>query len=374
MDYDAQVPDIQDLLNELEALAPKHDSGVAAKRIAYRSTGDDEIVNDALDDIDYDGDLQNWIDWQERNELPFVYEVKSNEITASPSPITAVDTGLLKLGETEDGLIIALRGTIATTDKGQTTLRLYRTGPIYLRNADKVKILHILGTHLDKSDIFVELDEQGNPQKVKAGVADNDQAYADRFRNWFERILQKIAVQLVSRGIVLLDGALTTNTRDTPTQFFENLRELANQKRNALIGISKQSRLQVQNRAIRFWLAENPHQVCYRKLTTLMPPEMEKRIMGATYAIRFSPMGITYRMDVKPVSGQRESEVIEKFFASCLIRSGYPDLLVQAHAHSYFTSPHVTELKSQCSAKYALRAEPEIDLGGIFGPFGGRFK
>lgn len=366
------TPDIEDLLNELEQLAPTRAKNDNERTVVYRTVDDDEPVNDAIDDDD--SDLQDWIDWQQRNELPYIWEIDSRQIQTNPLPVVAVDTGVIRLGETEDGLIIALRGTIVNIVNSHPVLNLYRTGPMYLRNSDKLPILHTLGSHLGKADIFVELDDDEQPIRVKSGVADNIQAYSDRFRNWFERILQRIAIRSIENGIVLLDGALTTNTRDTPTVYFENIRDLANKHGNALIGISKQSRLQVQNKAIRFWLADKPHKVCYRALTDLMEPSMRQRIMGATYAIRFSPMGLTYRVDVKPVVGQREDEVIKALFASCLMRGGYPDILVQAHAHSYFTSPHVTELEAQCGTKYALRAEPEDDLGGIFGPFGGRYK
>ncbi|MDX2159892.1 MAG: hypothetical protein SF162_01070 [bacterium] len=366
------IPDVEQLLDQLEQLAPTRDSNSNTRSVIYRISNDDEPINDAISNDD--AELQDWIDWQEHHELPFIWEVNTNNLRFQPVPLTAVDTGLIRLGETEDGLIIALRGTIISVTNSHPVLNLYRTGPIYLRNTDKAAILHILGTQLGKPDMFVELDDKNIPIRVKSGVADNVQAYSDRFRNWFERVLQKLAIRSIQNGIVLLDGALTTNTYDTPTVFFESLRDSANEYGNAVVAISKQSRLQVQNRAVRFWLSESAYQVCYRRLTDMMSDGMKQRIMGATYAIRFSPMGLTYRVDVKPVAGQREEEVIETLFASCLMRGGYPDVLVQAHAHSYFTSPHVAELEAQCGAKYALRAEAEADLGGIFGPFGGRFK
>lgn len=371
MQNSAAIPDIESLLDELDKLAPTRQHDSTTRSVLYRHVVDDEPINDAIDD---DGELQEWVDWQERRELPLIRVVDPQQIQTTIVPVVAVDTGVIQLGETEDGLIIALRGTIVCIENSHPVLHLYRTGPVYLRNSDKVRILHFLGQQLGKSDIFVEVNEAGDPVKAKSGVADNIQAYTDRFRNWFERILQQIAVHFIKNGIVLLDGALTTNTRDTPTVFFEKLRDEANKQGNTLVAISKQSRLQVQDRAVRFWLSETPLQVCYRRLTDLMDAAMRQRIMGVTYAIRFSPMGLTYRVDIKPVSGQREEEAIDTLFSSCLIRGGYPDVLVQAHAHSYFTSPHVNELVAQCGAKYALRAESEPDFGGIFGPFGGRYK
>lgn len=365
------VPDIQALLDEMESRAP-HIGTSKPRSVSYRITDGDEPVDDALDGADEE--LQSWVDWQVHSELPFVQNVDLSALPVYQVPLCAVDTGLVRLGETEDGLIIALRGSIVTIVGGSTELHLYRTGPMYLRHADSITMLHQMGQQLGKPDIFVELNAEGNPVTVKAGVADNIQAYSDRFRNWFERILQRIAVRMISDGIVLLDGALTTNTRDTPTAFFNDLNRATSEFGNALIAVSKQSRLQIQNRAMRFWLQDEPLSTCYRRLMDIMPEDMKNRVMGATYAMRFSPIGLTYRVDIKPVSGQREDEAIDMLFSSCLIRSGYPDILVQAHAYSYFTTPSVAELQAQCGATYALRPQEESDLGAIFGPFGGRFK
>lgn len=372
-----KIPEIANLLDELERLAPQTDD--APRTVVYRISEGTNFLNDALDEQEEEtfdelgADQLDWAQWQEQEQLPFVEEVDLRNLSAPAVPTVAIDSGLARLGETEDGLIIALRGTIVIVTNGDTELNLYRTGPIYLRNQDRLRILHMIGASLNKPDIFVEL-ENDTPVKVKSGVADDSQKYADRFRNWFERILQRIAVQAVSYGLVLIDGALTKNTRDTPTEFLNELEQLAVENGNAIVGISKQSRLQVGTRSVRFWLSETPGTICYRRLSQLMSKELRQRVMGSTYAIRFSPSGATFRVDVKPTEGQTEYEAIETIFSSCLIRGGYPDILVRAHAHSYFTSPSMAELQAQCGAKYRLRAEPELELTGIFGPFGGRFK
>lgn len=371
------IPEIAGLLDELERLAPQTDA--VPRAVVYRISEGSEILNDALDEQaeetfdEFDPDMLDWEQWQGQQALPFLEEIDLRRLAIPAVPVVAVDSGLARLGETEDGLIIALRGTIVLVANGDTELHLYRTGPIYLRNQDRLHILHMIGANLGKEDIFVEL-ENGTPTKVKSGVADDAQKYADRFRNWFERILQRIAVRAVSQGLVMIDGALTKNTRDTPTEFLNELEQLSNENGNAIVGISKQSRLQVSGRSVRFWLSENPGAICYRRLSQLMSTELRQRVMGSTYAIRFSPQGATFRVDVKPIEGQSENEAIETIFSSCLIRGGYPDILVRAHTHSYFTSPNMAELQAQCGVKYRLRAEPELELTGIFGPFGGRFK
>jgi len=105
-----------------------------------------------------------------------------------------------------------------------------------------------------------------------------------------------------------------------------------------------------------------------------MRREDTERVLGNAYAARFSVLGPTFRMDVKAVDGQTDNEAINQFYNSALMRGGYPDILVRAHTHSYFTSADVVQLQAQAGAKYRLVPRGEVDLSGIFGPFGGRFK
>src|SRR5690606_25964072 len=91
----------------------------------------------------------------------------------------------------------------------------------------KTAILYQIGKQLGKPDFFVDLDiadpDNPRPIRVKRGVADDAHQYGDRFRNWLERLVQRIALRYVENGIVLFDGALTLRTRDTPQIYLEQL-------------------------------------------------------------------------------------------------------------------------------------------------------
>jgi hypothetical protein len=263
-------------------------------------------------------------------------------------------------------------------ENGKSSISLFRTGPVYLHNQHKAQILHQMGIHLGRPNFFVNLDKAdlSNPRpiSVKRGVANDAHQYGDRFRNWFERLVQRIAVTSVSNGIILFDGALTLRTRDTPQSYLKRLADMANERGNAIIAISKQSRLQVAGKSIRFWLNDVNEQACYRWLKPLMRREGTERVLGNLYAARFSVLGPTFRIDVKAPPGFLDEEILNRFYTSTLMRSGYPDILVRAHAHSYFTSPDVFQLQAQAGAKYKLSPQGDIELKSIFAPFGGRFK
>jgi hypothetical protein len=371
------INELQNFLDEIESLAPTREE-TEGVRVCYRPISAEDIIDDSLpfDESpfeDYETDTGNQNE-PEQTESP-IYDFQIYHA----GPVVAVDCGIARLGETENGLVIALRASIIANHDGRSDINLFRTGPMYLHNQHKLELLYQMGRHLDKPELFVEIDTTTDPAhprptKVKSGVAHDAHKYGDRFRNWFERLTQKIAATKIENGTVLLDGALTLRTIDTPNIFLENLASLCHSRGNALIAISKQSMLQVQGKSVRFWLDDAPNRPCYRCLTPLMGREERQRVLGRAYAARFSALGPTFRMDVKAIEGQGDDEAINKFFSSTMMRGGYPDILVSAHAHSYFTSPDVIQLQAQAGAKYSLVPRGEVDLSGIFGPFGGRFK
>ncbi|MGA9098759.1 MAG: hypothetical protein WB392_07500 [Methanotrichaceae archaeon] len=367
------IGDLQAFLEDLEEHSPTRQD-VAGTRVAYRQLRPDEIIDDSLPSEEIFEEEIIEEDRSEEVEIPDILEFRSSKTC----PIVAIDCGIARLGETENGLVIALRSAMVVNHGDDAQVNFFRTGPIYLHNQYKRYALYQMGKHLNRPDLFVELEETESgdirPTVIKNGVADNVHQYSDRFRNWLERLVQRIAVRSIENGIILFDGALTLRTRDTSDNYLYDLAKLASDKGNAIIGISKQSILQVQGRSVQFWLDDSPSRPCYRELMSLMSRERSDRVLGNIYAARFSPLGPTFRMDVKAAEGQADNEAIKLFYSSALMRGGYPDILVRAHAYSYFTSPDVIQLQAQASAKYSLLSQSGIDLRGIFAPFGGRFK
>jgi len=336
----------------------------------------DDIINDSLEDYEYypDEEVQVPEIVIEENEVIDFNSFNNGDIC----DIAAIDSGIVRLGETKNGLFFALRGSIIIDSNHNRQAYLFRTGPRYLSFSKKLELLYRIGQDLLRPNLFVELDnsDQNNPVpiQVKKGVADDSHQYADRFRNWFERLLQLIALERIHNGVVLFDGALTLRTRDTPSTFLNYLSTNANVNNNAIIAISKQSNLQVRDVPIHFWLDEESHTSGYKRLTSLLTIGRQQRILGNLYAVRFTPAGPTFRMDVKAVDGQRDKEAIDNFYISCLMKAGFPDILVRAHAHSYFTSGDVTCYQSWIRANYNIIPKLEVNLGPPFAPFGGRFK
>jgi hypothetical protein len=330
---------------------------------------------------------EDWVDGNVTDEdnsqsdldlLPF-----SRFGTIPAGPLVAVDCGCKRLGETTHGLVIALRAAVIIDDGGSTTAKLYRTGPLYLPYHLKAQVLHLIGTRLGEPDYYVTLDDADPPRplRAKGGVADKAVQYTDRFRAFLERLAQKFAVTAVQKGTILFDGALTLRTRDCPDSYLRGLASRASGHGNSIIAVSKTSELLVQGKSVRFWLNDAAPGACYRDLTplirkgkTVQARGWGERVMGNVYSARFSMLGPTFRIDVKATRGATDREALNQFFSSARMRCGYPEILVRAHALSYFSSEAVMQLQAQACAKFGLRPQSDVSLSATFSPFGGRFK
>lgn len=341
------------------------------EHMIFRTVEPDEMVNDALDEIEPPVEVNPLLDAHESSPFKDFKGAKFVDMAA-------VDSGIIRLGETENGLFIALRGAIVIDSSNQSEVHLFRTGSIFLPYEHKAELLYFVGQSLLKPDLFVKIDDS-DPMKpilrdVKRGAADNANQYGDRFRNYFERMLQLMALTKIQNGILLLDGALTLGTRDTPRRFLHDLSQKAADNGNALVAISKKSSLQVQNKTIPFWLNDNPYEPGYKRLTQFILQEQQERVLGNLYAVRFTPAGPTFRMDVKATAGQSDEEAINALYSNCLMRAGYPDILARAHASSYFTASAVVLLQANIRAYHRVIPRLEVNLTPILAPFGGRYR
>ena len=330
-------------------------------------------------------------------EGPGLSEVPEEIPTAIPfsrdGPLTAhavaaVDAGVMRLGESADGLVIALRGAIVVRDGARSVTGLVRSGPIFLAWEHEAQLLLMLGQWLGDPGYYVaaERGEGGGCRagRLKDGVGGR-KYLADRFRAGLERYCQRLAAASIKDGTLLIDGSLTLRSRDTPDVFLNQIAYLAGRDCSRIIGISKKSELVVGGRTVSYWLDDKPQVACHRPLTPILQWEdaqapsgrggRANRVMGSVHAARFSPLGPTFRMDVKCAPGVTDAEAIQRFHESADIYCGYPSLLAQAHAACYISAADYLALQVQAAREFSLRLKRQaVSLKGAFAPFGGTFK
>jgi hypothetical protein len=220
--------------------------------------------------------------------------------------------------------------------------------------------------------MFVTIQPDGS-LTVKQGATEPNQ-FKDRIRNFIERMLQLDIVGQLQGGILLVDGALTLRTYNTPEVFLQRLGKEAAKRNSEIIGVSKKSRVTVDDVHIGALLDEDPPDAGYRRIVTLdaegTEAAAEARNLGAPFAVRFAPGGFTFRVDVTRQSLLPSEEVVlEALYGNTQMTLGYPNLLRLAHIHSAFTKDEIISLQVMAAHKYKVSMRPPEDLSVIFAPF-----
>lgn len=295
----------------------------------------------------------------------------------SVATVCAVDCGMATLGSTEHGVVVACRAA-STTDapSGWSGAILARTGPVHLRMCDKARILHRLGADLGEPTFYVTLD--GATPVAKSSVAATPKLLADRLRAYVERLMQVHALsQLPFGAVLMLDGAMTTRSRDTPTAWWTSLANTAAERGVSLVAVSKQSEMVISDRPVAFWLEEGqgPGYRCLTHRLRAEQPARADRILGNLYAVRWGASGPALRVDVLAAGGRDDRGALDAVAASVSVRGGMPEPLVRAHALAYIPRPAFQMLQADAVVTCGLDPRQDEQLGpGVYGFSAGRFK
>ncbi len=281
-------------------------------------------------------------------ETPGDYRVlKREEIEGCE--ILAVDTTSFRVGETERGIVAAYRAAIVRFDGKEYNVT--RLGPfiVHLSDANKEYVYNYLRSVLG----LREVSSRDVPKLYKM---------VDRVRNLIERYLQVTTADYLKDGLILWDGSLTGDTVDTPKEVLVSALNRAIRSNNAVFGISKTSNIRTSDGYRLIDLLSDVYEPAYVKVHHLLKGRLAKRILGEVYAVKFSPQGFTFRVDVYPRRGSSSEEELRRLISTCPMFNGYPEPLRQAHINCYFTGNEVLALQSYVVGKYGLKVVPEFDI------------
>jgi hypothetical protein len=302
---------------------------------------------------DEEVDKAEEIEIDETVTLRKIGEVK--ELTkGEPKPISAVDTSSARLGETDKGILSAVKVALVIYELGKEPV--YETfGPyvLHLTEENKHSVYNFFRT-----EIF-NLDTSDAPHLIKM---------TDRVRNFLERIAQQVAASAIKDGITLWDGSLTGGTIDTPKEMLMKAIRIAHENGNGVVAVSKKSCLQTVDGRRLIDLLENETKPCYIDIHNWIDAQLD-RFLGRVHAVKFSPEGFTFRVDVS--SSANAVLVLNSLTSSCAFYNGYPEPLRQAHIHSYFTPNEILALQAYVADKYGLNIVRTFDVRRhLLAPYG----
>ena len=306
------------------------------------SLTDEEFYNDSeVEKLDELEDYET-IELTSHERIGIARLIPSDDV----KDLVAIDTASVRLGETERGIITAVRSVIVVKTEGE--YRFLKFGPyiVHITEQNKYEIYDYIKKYFDVS--------LGEPPKLNK--------MQDRFRNFIERISQKLATNLIQNGIVLLDGSLTAGTVDTPKKVLEEILHSAAENNNSVVGVSKNSWLKLSDGTRILTLLADRQYSCLADVDKHIMGNTQRRILGHVFVVKFTPDGFTFRVDVFPSKLSQAVKILRTIKSSCIFYNGYPDILRHAHINAYFTANEILGMQNYAIDNFNLILVRSFDV------------
>ncbi len=274
-----------------------------------------------------------------------------------PVTIAACDASSVKIGETETGMIFAIRAVAVW--RNPAGINFTRWGPLlfHIPNSDS------------QPDRYREDDS-----RVFGGLSVKTLRVLTRLRNHVERWTQEILSLTVKDGIILFDGSLTAGTPDNPAGRVNRILSTARANNSVVLALSKSTELTVGGRNILGFFDgdKSPHIIDITQLVESEYPAYPVRFLGRVCIVKFSPDGFLFRLDIDKEAGDEATLAsLGRVAGSDIILHGYPETLRIAHIFSTFTANEILATQRYIAANHRVILQPKPSLRrSLFGPFG----
>jgi len=273
---------------------------------------------------------------------------------STESPVAAVDVSSLKIGETETGVLTAIRGAVVW--RSGRGYQYVRCGPLAFH----------LGHSTAEPSPSIYFGPGSNQLFTERAIS--------RLRNTLERWIQREVCSSFADAIVLFDGSLTAGTPDNPTAHLTRILESSRQRGNVVLAFSKSTKLCAFGRKITS-LVSGAQAPCLVDVDNAVTGQFESspvRLVGHVYVAKLAENGFAFRLDVdRQVQQANRIEAMNRLIASDVVMQGYPETLRLAHIFSTFTANDVIAVQRHLAFTHGLKIAPRFNLRkSLFGPFG----
>jgi len=272
--------------------------------------------------------------------------------------IAACDTSTIKIGETNKGMLIAVRG--ATVWKQNVNYRYTRFGPF---------VFHI--TEDNKREVYNSLEKSYFKTQFESNHKSmNLWQMPMRIAGLLERWLQTLIAKTANNGVLLFDGSLTAGIGDTPIHRMKTILNNASRRENVVLAFSKMTNLRVNGHLITDVSLEH-RPPCLFELANLKP-KPPVVFLGNIYVARLSLSNYAFRLDInKEDPIEHRIEAVKKLLGNDKISQSYPETLRLAHILCTFTANEVLAIQHFSVRKFRLKLVNRPDMHRLlFGPFG----
>lgn len=248
--------------------------------------------------------------------------IKENAIVA------AIDSSSIRVAETEDGALYAIKCGIAMA-YGGTALMHFKIGPMmYYLSEDNLA------------------DSELDSRLARLVLSDSDVARR-LIRVRAERAIQYELSAHLRNSIILVDGSLKTSIFEDRKKSMSKIVENSVLNRNLIAGVSKNTKLKVLERAAAVLTkVSNPAYVD----VDLIIKSLVRNTFGSNLVARLEKNSAVLRVDIV---GDRD-RTLGKLLGNDPVSFGYPETLRLAHHISTFTGTELTCLKSHVLNNYGV--------------------
>ncbi|MBS7615046.1 hypothetical protein KEJ18_04870 [Candidatus Bathyarchaeota archaeon] len=277
------------------------------------------------------------------------------------TPIVGIDVSGIRLGETETGILCAVRGAIVWNLN--QNYRYLRIGPFPF---------HI--TEENRQELFNHL-ENGTLPEVNPSHMPLFEVIG-RLCNQVERWIQTTIAYSAAGSIILWDGSLTTGTSGNSVSEVSYILKTARKHENAVLAFTKVTTIRFLSWKITDIVA-NHEPPCLFEVDDL-PLSISKNthLLGRIYVANLATGGSAFRLDIdKGLSREDNIMAVQRLLGNELLFQGYPECLRLAHIYSTFTANDVIGIQSFLAHEYGLKIVPRNNMRKVlFGPFGTGFE
>lgn len=251
--------------------------------------------------------------------------------------VAAVDSSSIKIAETEEGSLYAVKCGIATAYGGQAFMH-FKIGPV----------LFYLGESMARGS---DLDDR----VAKAMLIDDDLAKR-LIRVRAERAVQNELAGHLHNSIILVDGSLKATLFEERERSIKKISETCSLRKNTIIGISKGTKLKALERAAAPLLkVPGP---AYIEVDFLVK-SLVRNAQGFSLMVRLANNSPALRADI---IGGAHAEFLGRMLYNDNVAGGYPETLRLAHCISTFTNTEITCLRGHVLSNYGVTELASEDI------------
>jgi hypothetical protein len=277
------------------------------------------------------------------------------------TPIVGIDVSGIKIGETEIGIICAIRGTIVWNLNQH--YKYLRIGPFPF---------HI--TEENKRELFSNLDG-GHFPEMDMRLTTLSETIC-RLCNLVERWIQTGISYSANETVILWDGSLTTGASGSTVNEVSHILKTARRQENSVLAFSKATTIRFLGWRITDLVAKHEPPCLFEVEDLPLSISKNTRLLGRIYVAKLAAGGSAFRLDIDRALLREDGvKAVQRLLGNELMFQGYPESLRLAHIYSTFTANDVIGIQNFLTHEYGLRIIPRNNIRkALFGPYGTGFE